>query len=157
MDLNRAMIIGRLTQDPDVRTTPGGNMVASFSVATNRRWQDKEGNRQERVEYHNVVAWRRLAEIVQQYVQKGRQVYIDGYLQTRTWEGKDGQRRSRTEIVADTLIMLGGRSDARTTEKAEPAKQPAAAPAPTPAPAPQQQGSGKDSEEEVIRIEDIPF
>jgi len=108
MDLNKVMIIGRLTQDPEVRTTPNGQSVASFGVATNLTWKDQQGQKQEKVEFHNVVCWRKLAEICGQYLQKGKQVYIEGRLQTRQWEGQDGVKRSRTEIVADNMIMLGG-------------------------------------------------
>lgn len=108
MDLNKATIIGRLTQDPEVRTTPNGQNVASFGVATNLTWKDQQGQKQEKVEFHNVVCWRKLADICGQYLQKGKQVYIEGRLQTRQWEGQDGVKRNRTEIVADNMIMLGG-------------------------------------------------
>lgn len=107
MDLNKAMIIGRLTRDPEIRTTPNGAKVASFGVATNFRWTDAAGQKKEQVEYHNVVLWRGLAEVAEKYLHKGSQVYIEGRLQTRSWEGNDGQKRNRTEIVADNLIMLG--------------------------------------------------
>ena len=107
MDLNKAMIIGRLTRDPEVRTTPSGQSVCSFGVATNRVWTDQSGQKQEKVEFHNIVAWRRLAEICGQYLKKGRQVYIDGRLQTREWVGQDGNKRQRTEIITENMIMLG--------------------------------------------------
>ena len=116
MDLNKAMIIGRLTRDPEIRTTPGGATVASFSVATNYVWTNQSGQKQEQVEFHNVVAWRKLAEIIGQYLKKGSQVYIEGRLQTRSWEGNDGQKRNRTEIVADNMIMLGSRSTSTNSE-----------------------------------------
>ena len=106
MDLNKAQIIGRLTADPEVRTTPNGANVASFSVATNFVWIAQGGEKKENVEYHNVVAWRKLADIIAQYVKKGRRVYVEGRLQTRSWEGPDGTKKYRTEIVADNLIML---------------------------------------------------
>ena len=112
MDLNKVMIIGRLTRDPEARTTPQGIAVTNFSVATSRVWKNDQGVQQENTEFHNVVAWRRLAEICAQYLAKGRQVYIEGHLQTRSWEGQDGQKRYRTEIVADNMIMLGSKSDA---------------------------------------------
>jgi single-strand DNA-binding protein len=108
MDLNKVMIIGRLTQDPEVRTTPNGANVASFSVATNYVYNDASGQKQEVVEYHNVVAWRKLADIISQYVKKGRKIYIEGRLQTRSWDGQDGAKKYRTEIVADNMIMLDG-------------------------------------------------
>lgn len=104
--LNRAQIVGNLTRDPEMRYTPNGQAVCSFGVATNRRWRDKDGNTQEATEFHNIVAWRKLAEITSQYLKKGNKVYVEGRLQTRTWEGQDGTRRNRTEIVAENLIFL---------------------------------------------------
>jgi single-strand DNA-binding protein len=114
--LNKATIIGNLTRDPEMRQTTSGQNVCSFAVATNRTWKNAQGEKQESAEYHNVVAWGKLAEICSQYLGKGRKVYIDGRLQTRDWEGQDGVRRYRTEIVAENMIMLdrsggGGGSD----------------------------------------------
>ncbi len=106
MDLNRATIIGRLTQDPESRMTPQGSSVTSFSVATNFVWNDANGQKQEKVEYHNVVAWRKLAEICAQYLKKGSKVFLEGRLQTRDWEGQDGVKRYRTEIILENMIML---------------------------------------------------
>ncbi len=156
MDLNKVMIIGRLTRDPEVKTIPSGQTVATFSVATGRQWTDKNsGEKRSQTEYHNVVAWRRLAEICGQYLKKGRQVYIEGHLQTRSWDDQSGTKRYRTEIVADSMIMLGGRGDNAGGEPAGPA------PAVTPAasshtdqspPPPQPSG-----DEETISVEDIPF
>lgn len=100
------MILGNLTRDPEVRFTPAGQTVATFSVATNRRWTTKEGQTQEAAEYHDIVAWGKLAEIVQQFLKKGQRVYVEGRLQTRSWEGQDGNKRTRTEIVADNVISL---------------------------------------------------
>jgi single-strand DNA-binding protein len=102
MDLNKAMIIGRLTRDPEMRSTPQGVNVTSFAVATNSRFGQKD-----QVEYHNIVAWRKLGEIANQYLKKGSQVYIEGRIQSRSWQGNDGQQKNRTEIVADNMIMLG--------------------------------------------------
>jgi single-strand DNA-binding protein len=107
MDLNKVMIIGRLTRDPEMRSTGTGTNVVSFSVATSFNWTDQSGQKKEQTEFHNVVAWRKLAEIVNQYLKKGSQVYIEGRLQTRSWEGQDGKKNYRTEIVADNMIMLG--------------------------------------------------
>jgi single-strand DNA-binding protein len=108
MDLNKVQIIGRLTRDPEVRTTPNGAQVASFSVATSFNWTDQSGQKKEQTEFHNVVAWRKLAEIIGQYVKKGSQIYIEGRLQTRSWDDqKTGTKKYRTEIVADSMIMLG--------------------------------------------------
>lgn len=110
MDINRATIVGRLTRDPEVRTTPSGVNVTSFGVATNFVWTDATGSRKESVEFHNVVAWRKLGEIAAQYLKKGRRVLIEGRLATSSWQGQDGVKRSRTEIVADNMIMLDGRA-----------------------------------------------
>ncbi len=107
MNLNKAMIIGNVTRDPDVRQTANGASVASFSVATNFYWTDPSGTRQERVEFHNIVAWRKLAEICGQYLRKGSKVYVEGRLQTRDWVDKNtGMKRYTTEIVAENMIML---------------------------------------------------
>ncbi len=106
MNLNKAMIIGNVTRDPEVRQTANGASVATFSVATNFFWNDPAGQRQERVEFHNIVAWRKLAEICGQYLRKGSKVYIEGRLQTRDWVGKDGLKRYSTEIIAENMIML---------------------------------------------------
>ena len=104
--VNIAIVLGNLTRDPELRYTPAGHAVCSFGVATNRSWTTAEGESQEKVEFHNVVAWNKLAEICSQYLIKGQKVYIQGRLQTRTWEGQDKVRRSRTEIVADQMVML---------------------------------------------------
>ena len=106
MNLNKVLIAGRLTADPELRTTPGGTHVASFSVATNRVWTDKNNQRKEETEFHNVVAWGRQAEVVSQFLKKGGLILVEGRLQTRSWEGKDGQTRRTTEIVAER-VQLG--------------------------------------------------
>ena len=112
MNLNRAQIIGNLTRDPETRTTPNGQTVTNFSVATSFVWKDAAGVKQEKPEYHNIVAWRKLGQICAQYLHKGNKVYIEGRLQTRDWEGQDGVKRYRTEIIADNMIMLGKRRPA---------------------------------------------
>ncbi len=106
--LNKVTLIGHLGKDPELRYTPSGVPVATFSIATNEKWKDKDGNQQEKTEWHRIVAWRRSAEIASEYLSKGRQVYIEGKLQTRSWE-QDGVKRYMTEIVADRLFSLGGR------------------------------------------------
>ncbi|WKZ24869.1 MAG: single-stranded DNA-binding protein [Patescibacteria group bacterium] len=107
MNLNKAMIIGNVTRDPEVRQTGNGTSVASFSVATNFFWNDAMGQRQDRVEFHNIVAWRKLADICGQYLRKGSKVYVEGRLQTRDWVDKNtGQKRFITEIIAENMIML---------------------------------------------------
>jgi single-strand DNA-binding protein len=156
MDLNKVMLIGRLTADPEVRTTPQGITVASFSVATNRVWKDQQGNQQDRTEFHNIVTWRRLAEICAQYLTKGKQVYLEGHLQTRSWAGQDGKKNYRTEIVADNMIMLGNRSDSGSAPAPRAASTPAAVTASSNA-APVEEAAPASVTDEEIRIEDIPF
>jgi single-strand DNA-binding protein len=143
MNLNRAMIIGNLTRDPELRTTPNGQNVCNFSVATSSQWTDASGQKQERVEYHNIVAWGKLADICSQFLGKGRKVYVEGRLQTRDWEAQDGSKRSRTEIVAENMIMLDRKDAAPAAgSRAEPTVTPTL-----------DKGMG----EEEIKIEDIPF
>lgn len=104
--LNKVQLIGNLTRDPESRTTPSGQQVTTFGVATNRTWTDPNGQKQDRAEYHNIVAWGKLGEIAAKYMIKGKKIYIEGRLQTRDWEGQDGAKRSRTEIVVENMIML---------------------------------------------------
>jgi single-strand DNA-binding protein len=108
--INKAILIGRLGSDPEVRYTPSGVAVANFSIATSEEWRDKDsGEKKERTEWHRIVAWRKLGEICGEYLSKGRQVYIEGRIQTRDWEDKDGNKRYTTEIVANDVQFLGGR------------------------------------------------
>ena len=106
-DFNQAIILGNLTKDPELRSTPSGASVASFSLATNRRWTNKDGQQQEETEFHNIVAWGKLAEICSQILYKGRKALVVGRLRTRQWEGQDGIKRYSTEIVADQLSATG--------------------------------------------------
>lgn len=155
MDLNKVMLLGRLTRDPEVRTTTSGTMVATLGMATNSSYKDSSGQRQEKAEYHDVVVWSKLAEIAQQYLSKGRRVFVEGRLQTRDWTGTDGVRKFKTEIVAENLIMLdgpkgneAGYSAAGNSGAPRPAGQP---------PRPAQAASAAPVDEEEIRVEDIPF
>lgn len=107
MSVNKVILIGRLGQNPEVRYTPSGAAVANFSVATNENWTDKSGQKQERTEWHKVVVWGKLAELCSQYLTKGRQVYLEGRLQTRQWQDKDGQTKYTTEVQAQTVQFLG--------------------------------------------------
>lgn len=179
MNLNKAMIIGNLTRDPEVRNTPGGQPVASFSVATNFVWTDQSGQKQEKAEFHNVVAWRRLAEICGQYLKKGSKVYIEGRMQTRDWTGQDGIKRYRTEIVAENMIMLSsnaGGAGAGTWQNQAPRSnnyvpRPAASAPAEEQPFPSSEpvididnpvygpvaGGHQGPEEEEIKVENIPF
>jgi len=120
MNLNKAMIIGNVTRDPELKSTPSGQNVASFSVATNLVWTDKSGTQQKKVEFHNIIAWRKLAEICSKYLKKGAKVYIEGRLQTTDWTGNDGVKRYRTEIVADNMIMLDNKNSTNSSGQAYP-------------------------------------
>ncbi len=151
--LNKVQLIGNLTADPEIRVTPSGQKVANFSVATNYSWKDPSGMRQEQTEYHNVVIWGALADVVEQYLAKGRKVYVEGRLQTRSWEDQSGVKKYRTEINGSNLIILtsqGGREDAEMGD------MPSSAPS-APSGAPQKARRTKPAGEEEIRVEDIPF
>ena len=112
--VNKVIIVGRLGADPEVKTVSGGTSVARLSVATSENWTDKEGQKQERTEWHRVVVWGKLAELCGKYLHKGRQVYLEGRLQTRKWEDQQGQARYTTEVVAQTVQFLGGGAAAGT-------------------------------------------
>ncbi len=147
MDLNRVMIIGRLTRDPELRNTPTGKAVATISLATNRMWIDAAGQKQKQTEFHNVVLWAKLAEIANQYLRKGGKVYMEGRLQTREWTGQDGIKRYRTEIIGENMIMLDSRpAGAAGTSFAGSSNEPASM-----VDAPQ------EVIEEEVKVEDIPF
>jgi single-strand DNA-binding protein len=155
MNLNKAMIIGNLTRDPEVRNTPSGVTVTAFTVATNLIWTDQQGQKQEKVEFHNVVAWRKLGEICGQYLRKGSKVYVEGRLQTRDWLGQDGIKRYRTEIIAENMIML----DRAGTTAGSPISH---EDAPTPSEEPiinvnEPVGEDMKPDEEDIKVENIPF
>jgi len=110
--INKAILIGNLGRDPEIRTTPSGQTIAKFSVATSRRWTNREGERQERTEWHNIVCWGRQAEVAGQYLHKGKQIYIEGRIQTDSWEDREtGKKMYRTEIVCENFQMLGSRGD----------------------------------------------
>lgn len=150
MDLNRVMLIGRLTRDPELRSLPSGRSVASFSLATGRVWTDTNGQKQKQSEFHNIVLWAKLGEIANQFLRKGSKVYIEGRLQTRDWTGQDGIKRYRTEVVAENMIMLDGRSGGDAT-----------GPAPTFSSSTTNEPFSSSQPEEVveeeIKVEDIPF
>jgi single-strand DNA-binding protein len=144
MNLNKVLLIGNLTRDPETRTTPGGQSVSSFGLATNRSWRDQQsGERKTAVEYHNIVAWGKLADICTQYLHKGSRIYTEGRLQTRSWDDPSGNKKYRTEIVIENMIMLDRKEDGgRSNENPAP---PAAEEPTVPA------------REEEISVEDIPF
>jgi single-strand DNA-binding protein len=109
--VNKVILIGNLGADPEVRYTPSGAPVANFRIATSDNWTDKQGQRQERTEWHRIVAWGKLAELCGEYLSKGRQVYVEGRLQTRQWDDRDGNKKYTTEIVANQITFLGGRGE----------------------------------------------
>lgn len=162
MNLNKVMLVGRLTRDVETRNTPSGQTVATLSIATNRFWKDKSGTRQDQTEFHNVVLWGRLAEIAGQYLSKGQEAYIEGRLQTRKYIAKDGTEKRTTEIIGENM-QLGSRAQGSGTGTpissfAKPATP--SAPSATPrqeTPAEQIPTINLDEEEEEIKIEDVPF
>lgn len=157
--LNRAQLIGNITRDPEVRMA-GSSKVASFGVATNSSWTDKTtGQRKDKAEFHNIVAWGKLAEICEQYLRKGSKVYVEGRIQTRDWEGEDGVKRYRTEIVLDNMIMLDKKGDAVSPAYSEQSVDAVAAPREQRSfkkVAPRDTGDVQAPEEEVS-IDDLPF
>lgn len=150
--LNRATLIGNLTREPEMRQTPSGQAVCSFSVATNRSWTDNNGQKQDATEFHNVVAWGRLADICGQYLTKGKKVYIEGRLQTRDWEGQDGVKRYRTEVVAENMIMLDAKGGAPTGGSFSSSGTGGFVP-----PQPKMQDDPSVNADMEIRMEEIPF
>ncbi len=149
MNLNKAMVIGNLTRDPETRNTTSGQMVTSFSVATNLVWTDQSGQQQKKAEFHNIIAWRKLAEICSKYLKKGSKVYIEGRLQTSDWTGQDGVKRYKTEIVAENMIMLDNKGGSNGFQAGGPS-----------------QGSSSEEvievpeesiDDEEIKVENIPF
>lgn len=162
--LNKVILIGNLTRDPELRYTPSGTAVCTFGVATNRDWIDASGQKQESVEYHKIVAWTKLAEICSQLLFKGRKVYVSGRLQTRNWQAQDGAERTTTEIVIDEMIALG---DAKNGVIAEenyevPAASETSVPEMTEEEAPSAKGgsrvAGKRTRSKAEEVaDDIPF
>ncbi|MDR5171797.1 single-stranded DNA-binding protein [Methylobacillus flagellatus] len=166
--VNKVILVGNLGRDPEVRYMANGEAVANFSIATTDNWKDKNGQRQERTEWHNIVMYRRLAEIAGEYLKKGRPVYIEGRLQTRKWQTKEGQDRYTTEIIADQMQMLGGRDgggsggasydgggDDFNQDYGQSAPRQQAAPAQRPAPAPASKPAGGGNFDDFE--DDIPF
>ena len=157
--VNKVILVGNLGRDPEMRYMPSGDALASFSIATTDNWKDKNGQKQERTEWHRISMFGKLAEIAGEYLKKGSSVYIEGRLQTRKWQDKEGNERQTTEVVADRMQMLGGRSGANTyevmdDEASAPADIPRqSAPSQRPAPAGKPAGgTGFDDFED-----DIPF
>jgi len=123
MSVNKVILLGHLGKDPEVRYMPNGEAVANFSIATSEHWKDKSGEKQEKTEWHNCVAYRKLAEIIGEYVKKGSQIYVEGKLQTRKWQDKEGKDRYTTEIIVSIMKMLGGKQKAaEESSQKEPGK-----------------------------------
>jgi len=127
MSVNKVILIGRLGKDPETRYMTSGDAVTNCTLATSENWKDKSGEKQEKTEWHNLVFYRRLAEIAGEYLKKGSQIYAEGKLQTRKWQDKEGRDRYTTEIVVNEMTMLGGKSSGGSFEVVE--KKPAATPA----------------------------
>ncbi|MBI5221083.1 MAG: single-stranded DNA-binding protein [Candidatus Liptonbacteria bacterium] len=167
MNLNKAFLMGNVTADPQLRSTPSGQSVATFGLATNRFWTDKAGKRQQAAEFHNIVVWGRQAEIANQFLTKGSSVFIEGRIQTRTWQDKQGQQRRTTEIICER-IQLGPRPagastsarpvDSTFTAQSGGAKETASGSAqPTKDLAPEEEIPVIDLDESEIKPEDLPF
>ena len=139
------MIIGNLTRDPELKNTPSGQSVVSFGIATNLIWTDQSGQQQKKTEFHNIIAWRKLAEVCAKYLKKGSKIYLEGRLQTTDWTGQDGVKRYRTEIVAENMIMLDNKLGGAPTG------------APMASPSEEIIEIPEDPMEEEIRVENIPF
>lgn len=142
MNLNKAMIIGNLTRDPEMKTTTTGQQIANFSIATSMVWTDQSGQQQKKSEFHNIVAWRKLAEVCGKYLHKGSKIYAEGRLQTSDWAAQDGTKRYKTEIVLENMIMLDTKG----------ASTPGSYSAP--------ENNAVDADvvdDEEIRVENIPF
>jgi single-strand DNA-binding protein len=126
--VNKAILIGNLGRDPELRYTQGGQAVANFTLATTENWTNKSGEREDRTEWHRIVVWGRVAELCAQYLSKGRTVYVEGRIQTREWEDKDGQKRRTTEINAQTVQFIGGRREGSAAERTPGEPSPASEP-----------------------------
>lgn len=135
--LNKVMVIGHLGKDPEMRFTPSGRPVTTFSVAVSRSWNTADGERRSETEWFNIVAWGNLAEICNQYLHKGQQVYIEGRLQTRNWEDKEGKRHTSVEVVANEMLMLGDRREASSSS--------------------QESEENKDQSEPMVDEDEFPF
>src|SRR5437868_8564082 len=150
--VNKVILVGNLGKDPEIKYTPSGTAVAKFSLATNERYKDKAGQWQDRTEWHNIVAWQRMAEIVGEYVKKGSKIYIEGRLQTSSWDDKEsGQKKYRTEVIANDLVLLGGRGEGADSESSPRGRGAAASSNDFDQRAPEPEASAQ------ITDEDIPF
>lgn len=164
MSLNKVLLIGNLTRDPELRSTPSGQSVASFGLATNRVWKDPQsGEKKEAVEFHNIVMWRRLAEIAGQYLRKGSKIFLEGRLQTNSWQDQSGSKKYRTEIVAENMQMLDRKPQGSAPyqpagQGASPTMPPQAGNQQPVPPQPEEIPTIQiDENQDEVKIEDIPF
>lgn len=149
MYINKALVYGNLTRDPELKSLPSGSQVCEFSLATNRVWKDKNGTRQESVDYHNVVVFGRQAELVKQYLHKGNGVFVEGRMQTRNWDAQDGTKRYRTEIIADRIQFGPKGGSAGSTNSPQASSEGSQAK--------KDESSAIEYPEEEINADDIPF
>ena len=150
--LNKVMLIGNVGRDPEVRDFEGGLRRASFTLATTEQFRDRE-----QTEWHNIIAWRQLADLADKYIRKGSQIYVEGRITTRSWDGNDGTKRYTTEIVANTIQLLGRRGEGASAEAPAPAAPRAAAPAPRPAQAPAPAPAAPSESFDSTEVDDLPF
>lgn len=143
MDLNKVFLIGNITRDPELRSTPTGQSVCSFGLATNRLWVDASGQKQTQTEFHNIVTWGKLAEICHQYLKKGRKIFVEGRIQTREWENTEGVKKQRTEIIAENMIILDRQAGSKNAELDKTT--------------PEAISSDSSLPDEEIKVENIPF
>lgn len=154
---NKVIIAGNVTKDPELRTTPSGQSVTSFSVATNRRYKDASGELQDTTEFHNIVAWGKLAELCTQLLHKGSGVLIEGRLQTRSWEGQDGVKRQTTEIIAENMVALTPKGMAEVSAEQMEEKEDGDKAEEEPEKKSKKNSKNKKDEEEIIDIDEIEF
>lgn len=149
--LNRVQLIGNLTRDPELRYTPNGTAVCSFGIATNRNWTTESGEKKDEAEFHNIVAWNKLAELCSQFLTKGGKVFVEGRLATRSWQAQDGTQRTRTEVVISDMILLGDKKNVTAETSSEEEKEETEEEKPA-----EKTDKNGESEEEVAP-DDIPF
>ena len=159
--LNRVQLIGNLTRDPELRYTPNGTAVCSFGLATNRSWTTDTGEKHEESEFHNIVAWNKLAELCSQFLSKGRKVYVEGRLSNRTWTAQDGQQRNRTEVVIDDMILLDSKrpagDEAHKVEETKKTEQTRSTGSGKAEETKKEETVSKPVSEDAVAPEDIPF
>ena len=157
MNVNKVILVGRLTRDPEVRTTPTGQTVASISIATGRTWTDKQGQKQEKTEFHNVIMWGRTAEVAGQYLIKGQEIFVEGRLESRKYTGKDGVEKKVTDVVTESFQFGSKPQGASKGNYSAPSAPRTASPQAAPKEEEQIPTINLDEEQGEVRIEDVPF